>query len=370
MACTGNKMFTTATKSIRAGIPLVFFLFAMLGCPNGTTNDTTPAEPDDHDYDSGYSIQVDNKSTERLVAFKGDVETNSLIGLIPASATEHGLPKDEALFSESGEFILKLITEKNYLAFKDGDLSKAPVYTAIYAFYNANTSDTVSFKISGSLGGNSRVDISNTTSFNIELREGGPQGEILAYIPPNTQNFPLYLSEGDYDFIAMFKKYSTLLKEVIEVYPKASNGKIVVNSLSLTPSGNQALTYDDNYIGTMDFTPNAAYITFQNQITNTGVYIRAGTEVLFTPTGKKVVNPNDSLAFQIDMTETGGIVGTSKTISNLIVISGSFQEQLPSFEYSAGSIYEVNITGDAINGITLGNITKTGEVNVSTLFPG
>lgn len=359
---------------ISAKLSVFSFFLAILSCQPCSVcpGDEDPAviKPDETDYDTNYSIQVNNGTNKRLVAFKGEVDINNLIGLISTSSlSSHGLPRDDKLFSQAGEFVLKIITEESYYANYD-DLTKAPVYGSIYAFYNADATksgDTEPFKISSRLGGNSKLDINNTTSFNIELRDGGPTGDSLAYIPPDTHNFQLSLSEGDYDLIALFRKYSPYLKEVIEVYPKAVNGEIVVNSISLNRDDTRALTYDNSYIEAVDFTPKSAYITFHNNATNSGVYVRVGTEVLFTSTGRKIVNPNDSLSFHIDMTRTGEIVGTSRTLGNILVIQGSFQEQLQSFEFLAGSIYEVIITGDSINGIALSGPTKIGEIDVDSL---
>ena len=61
---------------------------------------------------SPRSVSVKNNTGERLVAFKGAIESASLISGVPAHASNHGLKKDPSLFSETGDFALLFLTEK------------------------------------------------------------------------------------------------------------------------------------------------------------------------------------------------------------------------------------------------------------------
>jgi hypothetical protein len=123
------------------------------------------------------------------VAFKGAPSPSSLISGVPIGGGEHGLKKDAALFATTGDFVLFLVTEADYIANKDNlsALANRP-FTRIYAFYNTNAENKLTYTISSFLGGDKRIILQNNTSYNIELRRDGIQGELIGYAGQSSYN--------------------------------------------------------------------------------------------------------------------------------------------------------------------------------------
>jgi hypothetical protein len=137
-----NK-FSKLALLILAGA-LIFSSCDLLNGMNGDENGNGNGNGGDGDngidytnYLSNYSIKVKNDANQKLVAFKGAPSRSSLISGIPIGGGEHGLKKDTVLFAATGDFVLFLVTEADYLANKDNlsSLANKP-FTRIYAFYN------------------------------------------------------------------------------------------------------------------------------------------------------------------------------------------------------------------------------------------
>jgi hypothetical protein len=88
-------------------MPAIVLTFALIlaGCNSPDDQDPdTNGGPDFTSHLSNYSILIRNNTNERLVAFKGELKAETLIGGIPALAQNHGLPRDPALFNKTGDF--------------------------------------------------------------------------------------------------------------------------------------------------------------------------------------------------------------------------------------------------------------------------
>ena len=88
------------------------------GNADGNTSSNLTADFEDYS-NSTYLLKVKNNTAKKLVAFKGTPASDTLIGGIPASATNHALPKSSTLFSASQDFILFIVTEDDFTAHKD-----------------------------------------------------------------------------------------------------------------------------------------------------------------------------------------------------------------------------------------------------------
>jgi len=196
----------------------------LAGYSNPDNQDPGTAEgPDFTSHDTNYSILIQNNTNERLVAFKGELKAETLIGGIPAHAQNHGLPKDPVLFDKTGDFPLILLTETQYKANKDDLYSqrKTP-FTRLFVFYNKSGNNTEVYEIAGCLGGNNTLVIINTSnSINVELRVNGVAGEILGYAPAGLFQTNINLQDGNYNIFPIFKRYNLILDTIETVYPKA-----------------------------------------------------------------------------------------------------------------------------------------------------
>lgn len=104
----------------------------------------------------------------------------------------------------------------------------ASPFAKIYAFYNHESTNNNHFQISNNIGGTGRLSISNPTNYNVELRSGGPTGDILGYIPAKmTSGTVLRLvAPKDYDLYLIFKFYNPSDNEIYSVVPVFNSGEL------------------------------------------------------------------------------------------------------------------------------------------------
>jgi len=150
--------------------------------------------------ESSAAFFVRNNTPQRLVAFKGSLDERYKLGGIPASAQNHGIKKNPALFSPTPEdFPMILLTEEQYTKNK-GSLSALEFspFTKVYVFFNSQGENTVRYEISDKLGGEYVLNIANPSTLNVELRVGGVAGPTLGYAPAGMQTTRLYVGHGGY----------------------------------------------------------------------------------------------------------------------------------------------------------------------------
>ncbi|MDR0551991.1 MAG: hypothetical protein LBG72_08260, partial [Spirochaetaceae bacterium] len=123
-----------------------------------TNGDGTLTDAAFESHNTDYSILVRNNTNFRLVAFKGDLRADALIGGIPAHAQGHGLPLNTTLFNKTEDFPMILLTEEQYKANKNNLQSqKNTPFTRVYVFYNKNGDNNVHYEISAGLGGSNSL---------------------------------------------------------------------------------------------------------------------------------------------------------------------------------------------------------------------
>jgi hypothetical protein len=320
------------------------------------------------------SIIVDNLTSQRLIAFKGSVNPNNLISGIPAYASSHGLKRDPALFGTTSDFILVLITEEQYNANKSnlGSLENS-VFAKIFAFYNNSGTNNNHFQISSKIGGSGRLNISNPTTFDAEIRSGGPTGEILGYAPRQmTSGTVLYLNAPeDYDIYTVFKFFNRNDGELYSVIPRyrsgALTGKPYMKSIAL--------------VNTLIFNINEVYSEGDFNLSSGGIYIRvinnSGTAVRFTQgdeeratsTGLLGIGPANSNVFTIQVTRNAdGTYPESQSIAQLKIGTTNNPLNIPSQIYKLDYMYEIEVAGSNASTLELGTMTEKDKVNLDQMF--
>jgi hypothetical protein len=276
---------------------------------SGLTNgDGTLTDAAFESHNTDYSILVRNNTGERLVAFKGDLRSDALIGGIPGHAQGHGLPKDPALFDRTQEFPLILLTEAQYNANRDRlpDLKNTP-FTRVYVFYNASGDNTAVYEIAGGLGGTNSLEIINESTMNVELRLGGIAGETIGYAPAGMLTTTLKLMDGSYFLFPVFKKYNPLRDTVETVYPKQEGGAPWRREFSFG-DGDTALSINlKTALQGCQISSGAALVYVNNQ-TNGGIRFISGSQVFKTASGNSSINSGSTnfKYFQIDMPKVTG----------------------------------------------------------------
>ena len=320
-------------------------------------------------HNINYSILVRNNTSERLIAFMGDLTPEMLIGGIPARATGHGLPNDPALFDRSKEFPLILLTEAQYNANKNNlDVLKNTPFTRVYVFYNRNGDNSAVYEISNNLGGNNSLRIINaSTSVNVELRLGGVAGEIIGYAPAGMLQTTLRMQDGDYDIFPVFKRYNTARDVVETVYPKMANFDYSWFQNYSFEGGNEVVMDLKPLLGSLTFSSGSAWVVIRNQTTSGGIRFFEGSSPRRTPSGIETINSGNEITFQVDMPAIGTTYADSVTVANWSFGPQGFTIPLPSTVIERDKMYVINVTGNFQTGSLSVEIDEGVEIPATEL---
>ncbi|MDR1836999.1 MAG: hypothetical protein LBQ89_05005 [Treponema sp.] len=335
---------------------------------NGSVVDFTSRNTD-------FSILVRNNTSERLVAFKGDLLGDKLIGGIPARATNHGLPKDPALFDKTEDFPMILLTEAQYEANKSSlsSLKNTP-FTRVYVFYNKSGDNTIVYEIAEGLGGNNSLTIiNNSNSINVELRLGGAAGETIGYAPAGIIDTTLKLHDGNYNIFPVFKRYNTYRDVVETVYPQgAGSGYAWFRSYSFGEGTDAATMNLKDILQNVSFVSGAAWVVINNQ-TPAGIRFVEGSNVRTTASGLTNIMNSGTRTFQIDMPKAGERnYAESITVANWKFGTVGFEvglrtneddgTPLASLKIEQGKMYTITVSGDHNESTTKAWVSEETEI--------
>lgn len=365
---TSRKEYNGKTLSVVVSALAAVLMLLWAGCTMGNGGGSGSKDDADKpseqvsgvDYEnysaSDYVVKVKNNTNKKLVVFKGEPSVDTLMGGVPANATNHGLKKNSSMFSNSSDFVLFFVTEEDYTANK-ANLSnlKTKPFTRLYAYYNKNAPNNFVYEISSIMGGTGKITLNNSSDYNVELRRNSIHGEVIGYSAAKTYNTEFMVEPGDYLIFPVFRKFDTTLNEIVTVFPKYSAG---------TPAAGQAFSVEhqitsnsplvvnsDKWAKNVTFTNGYAYLKLKNE-SQAGIRLYAGanTEALTTSTGGQVINSGSSLIYQIEMTRLSGVEGykfsESEKIATLLY-GGSEKSDYSIREHTfeAGKLYTFTVTG-------------------------
>lgn len=368
---TSRKEYNGKTLAVVVSALAAVLMLFFAGCTMGNGGGSGSKEDTDQsseqvsgvDYEnysaSDYVVKVKNNTSKKLVVFKGEPSVDTLMGGVPANATNHGLKKNSSMFSNSSDFVLFFVTEEDYTANKD-NLSnlKTKPFTRLYAYYNKNAPNNFVYEISSIMGGTGKITLNNSSDYNVELRRNSIHGEVIGYSAAKTYNTEFMVEPGDYLIFPVFRKFDTSLNEIVTVFPKHSAG---------TPAAGQAFSVEhqitsnsplvvnsDKWAKNVTFTNGYAYLKLKNE-SKAGIRLYAGanTEALTTSTGGQVINSGSSLIYQIEMTRLSGNEGykfseSEKIASLLYGGSEKSDYSIPEHTFEAGKLYTFTVTGDTV----------------------
>jgi len=311
---------------------------------------------------NGVSVRVSNQTQTDLVAFKGSISKENLLGGVRAGQTNHALQYASALGQNPAQFRMVLITEA---AYKNGLNANTPIFTQMFIFWNGNVGDNSKiYEISDRLGGENTVQLWNTSNYDIELRVGGVAGPTLGYAVSGMTMTPLRVGDGEYMIYPVFQRVNTVRKVVESVVPRMTSGPfqgqafgwdVNLGPNSRTISLNMAMALAQM----ASRTAGAASIIFNNASGN-GARIYNGVFPLIIPgTETQTVNAGAQQEFIFDMpTSSTGTFANSRTVSNLyaqVLGNPVYVEDLQggrTFSLENDKMYTVDITGDMGTGFT------------------
>jgi len=330
----------------------------LFACGDGSNNKEETVDFSPHNTD--YSILVRNNTNFRLVAFKGDLLPEKLIGGVPAHATGtgHGLPLNPSLFDKTEDFPLILLTEDQYNANKNNLASqKNTPFTRVYVFYNKSGDNTMIYEISGGLGGSNELKVINASnSINVELRVGGVAGETLGYAPAGILETTLKLQDGNYNIFPVLKRYNAFRDVVETTYPQGSGSNYAWFQAYSFGEGTTSATMNlKSILQTVKLTSGSAWIVITNNTTSGGIRFVEGTSVYATATGLTNIMSGNPRTFQVDMPK---VAGTSK-YADFVEKSGwqfgpaGFEVDLQTSETDATKVTSLKIERDKMYTVTV-----------------
>jgi len=364
---------------ILAAIVLIVTMLAA-GCDLlGGNNDNKPGtggEVDFTSYNTNHSILVRNNTSERLVAFKGDIRQDMLIGGIPAHAVNHALQNNPSLFDKTEAFPMILITEAQYNANKNNlsspALKNAP-FTRVFVFYNKNGDNNVVYELDTGLGGiNKFIIVNPSTSINIELRRGGINGETFGFAPAGFLETTLRVQDGDFTVFPVFVRYNPFRDIVERIIPKRTiDGAPWFVTFSLGDFGHPVGEIREfslnmrTLLSSVNFSlsTGSALIVIDNQTSPpTGVRFLEGSTVRRTLTGMEFAPSGVPLTFQIQMPTVGNNFAQSRVISNMAFGPTSDEKPLQTGENDSTVLNSLTVECDKMY-----TITVSGNHNNGTL---
>jgi len=323
------------------------------------------------------AIWVDNTTNERLVAFRGSVRPDTLMGGIPAFSGQHGLRRDPALFTANAAFPLLLITESDFEA-NVNNLGAAPVFARIFVFYNHTATNSNVFEISSRIGGEGRLNVSNPLSFNVELRHGGPTGEILGYAAAGmTQGNVLRINAPDFiQVYPVFVLFNPIEEEIFRVTPRFTSGRFegrpYVRAFGF---GEGALNHffdlgDIQGEGTFGLSSGSAYLRIINNTSPpTALQFRRGGLPLYTSLGIPAINAGGRAeTFTVNFSRN-----PDQTFPEIHPVDGmsigmpGFWWDIPRHEFNLDYMYTLEVTG-GIGNLQITAITRGSRVDLERMF--
>jgi len=337
------------------GMSVIAFIFGLiLGCYADDSSPSTTGNVDYTSHNTDYSILIRNNTSERLVAFKGELKAETLIGSIPTKTKDHGLPKNPALFDKTEDFLLILLTEAQYNAYKSnlGLLRNTP-FTQVYVSYKQGGSNSTLYEIAGCLGGSNGLVISNSSSVNVELRVNSVAGEILGFVPAATFNTIFNLQDGKYTIFPIFKRYNQFRDTVETVYPKEPDSDNAWFK-EITVSGGETCNWNlEDLLQSTTFTSGVAWVYIENQ-TSGEISFLNGLVYVMTASGRHEISSGESTTFQVDMPKTAdGKYADSVVVSNWKFGPFGFGVALQTSETDAAPVTSLIIERDKMYVVTV-----------------
>jgi hypothetical protein len=321
---------------------------------------------------SPRSVLVENRTGERLVAFKDYLSPNTLIGGIPAYTANHGLEKKDSLFSQTGSFVLVLITEAEYNK-NIMNIASAIVFSQIFVFYNNEAENNNVYLISQWIGDEGRIILNNPTHWNIEIRKDAPTGEILGFVAAQMQNEVLRLKPGNYDLFPVLKRYDSYNKMVYEVVPiyTTGNASIIGKAYSryFVLSENNPQTWNlGELVSAIDITTGSFNLMIQNN-SNTDIRFEKQGVELISSTGLRGIQQGSIGTYNIKVIRNpDGTYPETQLVSGYSVGTPLLMFPIPEYLFKTDYIYTIGVSGNNAATLVIGEIQEVRRMNIDDWF--
>jgi len=352
----------------------MIFLFSCGDTENSPDTDDLGVDFKNY-YNGEYSVAVLNSTGKRLIAFKGDLLPEKLIGGIPIGSNYHGFRNDPDLFDRTEDFPMIFLTEAQYKANKD-DLNslKSTPFTRVYVFFNKNGDNKTVYEIANGLGGNNEFKIINhSTSINVELRLNGVAGQTIGYAPAGILETVLMMQDGDYTIFPVFKRYN-YVKDVVEtVYPKGSGSNYAWFEAYSFGEGRTTATMNlKDLLENTTFVLGAAWVQVDNQTSSGGIHFLEGSSRRTTASGLAIIMQGYPITFQIDMPRVLNTYLDSISVASWKFGPPGFEVDLQAGEnddtplglltIDKGKMYTITVSGSHNDGTLKAWVSETADI--------
>ena len=313
----------------------------------------------DWNSSSNYSIRISNNSSTDLIAFKDSINENNILGGIQAKSVNHGIKKD--LFPPNPAQIKVLFITKEQYEANAGNFSglQNMIFTQIVVYWNGNDGDNCRvYNLSDKLGGDNRLQIINSSNYDVEFRVGSIAGHTLFYAPQGQLMANIFTGVGEYLIYPVFQRYNQdrdIIETVILTYSSGIPYRYEVNFAPGYVSQTLNLNLQDAISSpAIQQSPGIVSVAINNAGA-AGVKFYKGDFLMKTPGGKQIINSGEFREFIFDMPITGNSFSESLTVGNFYIESSIGKVQLKdqngnsTFTLMPGKRYTITVTGGTDN---------------------
>jgi len=305
-----------------------------------------------------YAIRITNNTKTALVAFDGELRSDKLLGGIPAGKTEHGLKNDPKFFGDKPKQIRMLfITEEQYNKNK-GNLPSLTneIFTQMFVFYNgANGDNTKVYEISGRVGGEYTLLVTNNSNYNVELRVDGPNGPTLGYAVSGVVNNRLYVSGGQLLVFPVLKRYNQMRDIMETIIPWNDTGGAWRQEYLFEGNTNTSQFFNVQSLlsSIQKLASGVAYLKIYNNTSAGAIGFIQGTRRIMTPNGYDTFSRVQD--FVIEMPGVGNDFAEELQVNNYQVYIAGYYIDITDMAGSkdltlkTDKMYTVYVTGDPNN---------------------
>ncbi|MCL2192443.1 MAG: hypothetical protein FWB78_03480, partial [Treponema sp.] len=255
------------------------------------------------------------------------------------------------------------------------NLGAAPVFARVFVFYNATATNNNVFQISSMVGGEGRLTVSNPHAFDVELRDGGPTGEILGFAAARmtSGNVLRIMAPAALQVFPVFVFFNPIEQEIFRVTPRFRGGRFENRPyMRGFGFGGTQLTHhfdlgDIDGEGAFGLTSGAAYLRINNQ-TNTMLQILRGTELLITSLGIPAINAGlpENFTVNFGRNPDGTFADTHDVDTLRIGLGGHFWD-IPRHVFNLDYQYTLTVRG-TITDLRLDPIVRGNRVDLERMF--
>jgi len=261
------------------------------------------------------AITVDNQTGEYLVAFAGSLSMANLLGGIPPWSGEFGIRREPTIFNRTRAFPMILITEAQFIEYRNSLAALTPrPFSRVFVFYNHLVTDNPQvYAISGQVGGDHILRVTNNTGLDVELRLGGTAGPVIGFAPRGMPLTDIAMHSGDAIVFPVFRFFNearnppVLVSSFPSFPPMPGADRLAWRQAFNFPHGQSEMrTIDaDLAFGQMPISLGSAWIVVDNQSSD-GINLHVGGTPVRDTMNYVVFGPNQVRVVPIEMPGAGG----------------------------------------------------------------